>query len=144
MVRPGEVVEKKDGLLTVVFERPSACGNCNGCLSKQCTNVELPGDAEVGDTVDVALPEKNIVRASAIAYVIPLLALLGGLLLGSLVHGPLGIAWNADLFAAAIGGVCLIIGLLIVYGIDRRLRKKADWQPRIVAVHPEAEKLPEA
>ncbi|MDL2318707.1 SoxR reducing system RseC family protein [Eubacteriales bacterium OttesenSCG-928-A19] len=136
MVRTGEVVDRADGVLTVVFERPASCENCNGCLSKQCTNVELPGEAEVGDSVDVALPDKNVVGASAIAYVIPLVMLIAGMLLGSALHGPLGIEWNQDLFAAAAAGVSLGIGLLIVHIIDRRLRKRADWQPHIVAVRP--------
>lgn len=135
MVRSGEVVENNSGTLTVVFERPSACTNCNGCLSKQCTNVELPGAAEVGDTVDVALPDKNIVGASAIAYLIPLALFIAGLLLGGPLYGIMGINWNKDLFSAVAGGVLLGIGLLIVYGIDRRLRRRQDWQPHIVAVH---------
>lgn len=136
MVRPGEVVEKKDGVLTVVFERPDACGNCNGCISKKCTNVELPGDAAVGDEVEVDLPDKNVVGASAIAYLIPLAMLIAGLLLGTALHGTLGIGMSSDLFAALAGGVCLGMGLLIVVGIDRVLRGRKDWQPRIVAVHP--------
>lgn len=137
MIRTGEVVERNEGLLTVVFERPAACTSCNGCLSKQCTNVELPGEAEVGDQVEVQLPDKSVVGASAIAYVIPLALLLAGLLLGSMLHGPLGVRMGQDLFAALAGGVSLGIGLLIVYGIDRRLRGRRDWQPRIVSVSPQ-------
>lgn len=135
MVRSGQVVENKGGLLTVVFERPEACGNCNGCLSKQCTNVELPGEAQVGDTVDVALPDKSVVKASALAYALPLALLVAGLVLGTLLHGPLGIPWSADMFALLCGGVLLIIGLLLAHGLDLRLRTKQDWQPKIVAVH---------
>ena len=144
MVRNGEVVEIKGDQLTIVFERPAACTNCNGCLSKQCTNVEIQGQAEVGDTVDVALPDKSVVGASAIAYLIPLVLLIVGLILGQVLYGPLGISFNKDLFTAVCGGVLLGMGLLVVYGVDKSLRNKQDWQPRIVAVHPHQEKLPEA
>lgn len=141
MTRTGEVVEKGEGMLTVVFERPAACENCNGCLSKQCANVELPGEADVGDRVDVALPDKNVVGASAIAYLIPLALLVAGLVLGAALHAPLGIGMQQDLFAAVVGGVLLILGLGIVRGIDQALRKKQSWQPRIVAVHPKNENI---
>lgn len=136
MIRNGEVVEKHGGRLTVVFERPEACANCNGCLSKQCTNVMLAGEAEVGDEVAVALPDKNIVGASAIAYLIPLAMLIVGLFLGYWMQEALGISMRPDVFAALCGGVLLCMGLGVVHWIDKRLRRKRDWQPKIVSVHP--------
>ena len=136
MVRNGEVVAAENGMLTIVFERPAACTNCNGCISKQCTNIDIAGDAGVGDTVDVALPDKNVVGASAIAYLIPLALLIAGLLLGGVLYVPLGVGFNKDLFTLLIGGVLLGIGLLAVNLIDRRLRRRKDWQPQIVAIHP--------
>lgn len=139
MVRNGEVVENQGGILTIVFERPAACENCNGCLSKQCVNLEIAGTAAVGDTVEVELPDKSVVASSAIAYLLPLGMLLAGLLLGNPLRALLQISMNADLFAAAAGVVCLLIGVAIVYIIDRRLRNRRDWQPRIVAVHPHQE-----
>lgn len=135
MVRSGEVVEKKGELVTVVFERPEACTNCNGCLSKQCINVELPGQAEIGDSVEVSLPDHNVIGASAIAYLIPLAMMLAGLFLGSMLHAALGISMNPDVFTVLCGGVLLGIGLLIVKLIDRHLQGKQSWQPRIIAVH---------
>lgn len=136
MVRTGEVVDREKGLLTVVFERPSACDNCKGCMNRQCTSIEIAGDAEIGDRVDVSMPEKRVVGASALAYLVPLAALIAGLVLGYALHGALGVSISADLFALALGGVCIAIGFLFVWGIDRRLRKRSDWQPRIVAVRP--------
>lgn len=135
MTQTGEVVESKGGTLTVVFERPAACGSCNGCMSRQCTNVEIPGEASVGEWVDVEMPEKNVVGASAIAYLIPLALLIAGLMLGAALHGPLGIGWSKDLFAALCGGVSFGIGLVIVRCADGFLRKKTGWQPRVIAVH---------
>lgn len=141
MVRTGEVVTRQGDTLVVVFERPETCGNCGACLTRQCASVEVPGKADPGDMVEVSMPDKDIGSVSAITYLIPLGFLLAGLLLGAALHGPLGIGMDANLFAALAGGVCLIVGLCIVYGIDRTLRKRADWQPHIVAVHPKQAKL---
>lgn len=135
MVRTGEVVEKNGNLLSVVFDRPEACEHCNGCIKKHCVRVAIPGEAEVGDLVEVELPEKNVVGASAVAYMVPLVALIGGLFAGVALHGPLGVSMDPNLFAAILGLVCLALGLLVVYGIDRVLRKRKSWQPRLLTAH---------
>lgn len=135
MVRTGEVVEKTGDVLSVVFERPEACTHCNGCIKKHCTRVDIPGQADVGDTVEVEMPEKSIVGASAIAYIVPLAALIAGLFIGYALHGPMGIGMDPNLFAAICGGICLALGLLGVYGIDRMLRGRKDWQPKVLTVH---------
>ena len=141
-VRIGEVVEKKGDMLTVVFERPAACENCDGCLDKRCVSMEVAGGeaayARCGDQVEVAMPDRAVVKASALAYGTPLALLIAGLLLGAPVHAALGLAANPDLFAGALGAVALAVGLLIVYGADRRIRKGRSWQPRVVAVRSRA------
>lgn len=135
MIRQGEVTEKNGELLAVVFERPQACKQCNGCMNHQCTRLEIAGDAEIGDVVEVELPDKSVVKASALMYLIPLAGLILGIALGTLLHAPLGIGIDKDLFCAGCGILVLAIGLFAVYGVDKWLRNKRDWQPSIVGVH---------
>lgn len=135
MIRTGEIVEKKGELSTVVFERPAACAHCDGCMGNQCTRIDLPTCAEVGDSVEVEMPAKNILSASAIAYLIPLFLLLLGLLLGGPVRAWLSLTMDANLFSAILGLSLLAIGLGIVRLMDQKLRKRPDWVPRVVAVH---------
>ncbi len=136
MVRIGEVVEKTGDVLSVVFERPEACTHCSGCDMKQhCTRIDIRGEAEVGDTIEVDMPEKNVLGATAIAYIVPLAALIAGLLLGVALHGPLSIAMNSNLFCALTGIAAFAVGLLVVWMIDKSLRGKQGWEPRVVTVH---------
>ncbi|MCL1963804.1 MAG: SoxR reducing system RseC family protein [Firmicutes bacterium] len=135
MVRTGEVVEKTGDVLSVVFERPDACAHCSGCIHKRCSRVDIRGEAEVGDTIDVHMPDKSIVSASAIFYLLPLVLLLAGLLAGTRLHVAINLKMNGDVFAALCGLLCLALGLLIVYAVDRVLRKRQAWQPKIKAVH---------
>lgn len=135
MILSGEVVEAKGGLVSVVFDRPTACANCNGCLGKRCTRIDLKTNAAVGDILDVQMPDKNILGASSIAYVIPLLMFIVGLFIGAALHAPLGISLEKDLFIALSAMICLGLGFAITAWVDRMLKGKKVWQPQVVAVH---------
>ena len=78
MIRSGVVVEKENGVLGVVFERPEMCAHCGGCLHKHCSRVQIKGDAQIGDTVDVDMPDGEVVKASALMYIVPVCAFLLG------------------------------------------------------------------
>lgn len=139
MIRSGEVVEKEGGMLGVVFERPEACAHCGGCLHKHCSRVQIKGDAEIGDTVDVDMPDGEVVKASALMYIVPVCAFLLGLLLAWLVYRGGTIRMAEDLFYSVCGVLACAVGLGMVWVVDKKLRKAQKWQPRVVAVHkPEA------
>ena len=83
MIRTGRVVAEKDGQIEVCFERPEACAKCGACGGgKHISQVKIPGSAPVGSMVAVDMPEGQVLKASAVAYVIPLLLLLAGIALG--------------------------------------------------------------
>ncbi|MDR0898670.1 MAG: SoxR reducing system RseC family protein [Oscillospiraceae bacterium] len=134
MIRAGEVIESENGRVTVVFERPAACENCKGCLEKNCVQLELAGEANVGDQVQVELPDRSVVKASALMYLVPLAGLLIGLFLGQALHDFLQLSMNRDVFAALFGGILLSVGLLGVHAVDKKLRARQDWQPHIVRI----------
>ncbi len=135
MVRTGEVVEREDGVVSVVFERPEACAHCNGCVNHQCTRVEMRADADVGDMIDVEMPEKTVVKASMIFYILPLGLMLLGMYVGSLFYGALGYTFNREMFAALFGLAFMALGFYAVYRVDRRLRKRQEWEPKVIRVH---------
>lgn len=131
MIRSGRVVEKENGCVSVCFDRPEMCEHCGACNGKAHKElVKILGDAEIGDVVEVEMPDAKIVRASALAYVVPLVGLMAGLLIGQNVFG-------SDT-AAAVGG---LIGLgvcwLIMHFLDRKMGSKVAWQPKLIAVHKE-------
>ncbi len=136
MLQKGEVVEKGDGVISVVFERADACKHCSGCsMQDKCTKVELKGDADVGDTVDVEMPDRNVVGASLLAYIAPLAVLLGGMALGVLLHDALGVGMDKNLFGALCGLALMAVSFFFIHRIDLRLRNRRNWLPRVVAVH---------
>ena len=133
MVRVGRVVDRQADSLRVCFDRPEMCEKCGACMGKAHKElVTLKGDAQPGDTVEVEMPDAKVLKVSAIAYVVPLLGLLLGLLIGQ--------TWMRTDSAAAVGG---LIGLALAWGglilFDKKIAKKKQWQPKIIAVRPRKE-----
>ena len=133
MLRTGKVVAANRGELEVCFERPEACAHCGQCGGqKEKTLVKFPGDVPVGRWVDVDMPEGQVLKASVLAYVLPLVMLLGGLALGSLLF-PQEALW------AVTGVLCMGLAWLILRLIEKRMKKKDVWQPKIVNVYGDGE-----
>lgn len=129
MIRTGRVVEANEGSLKVCFDRPEMCASCGKCGVHGAHEelVTVQGEAAPGAWVQVEMPDANIVRVSVIAYVIPLMLLMLGLMLGQNVLG-------SDGWAAGLGVALLGVGFLIVRLIDRRLGGKPGWKPKLVGV----------
>ncbi|MBR3106948.1 MAG: SoxR reducing system RseC family protein [Clostridia bacterium] len=133
MLRSGKVVAAENGVLEVCFERPEACAHCGACGGQKTeTFVKIPGDAPVGRWIDVDMPEGQVLKASALAYVMPVLMLLGGLALGSVL-------FENDIFKALTGIVCMGLSWLILRWVEKRMKTKSVWQPKVINVYGEEE-----
>lgn len=138
MVRTGVVIEEKDGLLTLLFDRPEACEKCGQCNGRtHNATLELPGQARVGERVSVELPDGRLAQATLLAYALPVVLLLLGLVFGQRMFGFLPIA--GDLRALMGGGVGVLLGLLLMAVSTRGARAKAHFSPRIVGLGDEGE-----
>ncbi len=132
MIRTGRVVEAKDGSLKVCFDRPEMCASCGKCSAHGVHQelVTVQGEAQVGNWVQVEMPDAQVVKVSLIAYVIPLVFLMIGLVIGQNVLG-------TDAWAAGLGIGLMAAGLLVVRLIDKRLGGRPGWKPRLVNVFQE-------
>lgn len=135
---------ERDGVYAWVdTERTSGCSSCSakgcgtGTLSKALgarshrVRVRNPIDAQVGEGVVLGLRDDALVRGSFFVYIVPLLALLAGALLGETLAGRLGVAW-ADAFVALAGAVGLALGLLWLRSFGRRWADDEGHQPVIL------------
>ncbi|MGI6213161.1 MAG: SoxR reducing system RseC family protein [Christensenellales bacterium] len=127
----GTVTQNKKGESVVRFERKTACEKCNMCLkSKDEMFVELAVantlDASVGDRVEVEIPDNTVLKASFIVYILPASALLIALALTQNMED-----WAS--FSIAIAA--LAATYIGVIGLDRYLKKKKGFIPKMTAIY---------
>lgn len=135
MERIGEVTAVNGEMLSVTFCRPTDCEKCHACIggAKQ-TTIEVKGEAKVGEFAVVDLPERVLLKASAIAYVIPLIALLAGMFLGGALFPEQ--RDTASLLGALIGLAISLAGLMLT---EKKRRSDPTWQPVLKKVIPHNE-----
>lgn len=130
MTNKGVVTEVNGEMLTVIFERHEACGDCHACSmgSTNCAKhtLKIRGKADVGDEIVVEMDESHIMMASAVAYMIPfagfLLGILGGYVLG---------------LSEPLMALCAVAGTAAAYLVMRALDpifSKGRWEQKIVSV----------
>ena len=106
--------------------------------------------AKVGDRVEVEMPAQGLVKASMLAYLVPLGMLLLGIWLGMALHGSLGVGMDAELFgvlcglalgnlalgisnsmnAPHVGWINLLVASLLTYGLGRLHGKREALQEK--------------
>lgn len=131
MIRTGKVVRFEKGRPLVCFDRLAACESCRACMeSKTQTLVRVLGDAEIGDIVEVELPDRRVLTLSVIMYILPIVALILGLAVGNRFFAEQGVAF-------LIGLLSLGVAFLAVKIFDNWLQNQPKWQPHIVEVNKE-------
>lgn len=130
----GTVVALENDVAVVRFQRSSMCAHCGACMTagehEMEARVKNALAASVGDRVSVELSGKKVAGASMIAYLIPLSALLAGVLVGSLI---------SDIAAIAGGLVCCAAAYLVLRVLDRRFQRMQSFQPRMISIITEEE-----
>ena len=125
----GLVTSVKDGTAQIRFLRGSACAHCGACLTVGDSEMEisLPNTlgAKEGDRVAVDLSPKRVVQASLIAYAVPLVLLIAGVIIGSRF---------ADWMGLALGLVACGISYLILRFVEKKSAKSKSFQPRMTRI----------
>ena len=126
----GRVIElREDNMAVVRFQRSDACGHCNACFTFGSTEADIEIDnicnAAVGDIVSIELHGGSMLKASVIAYGIPLIGLILGAVLGSRI---------GDIYAA-VGGILLCgATFFILRGLNPRFAKMGEFKPRMIDI----------
>ena len=130
MERVGEVVKiLEDGKVAVRFERTKACKNCKMCANAgenhALAEVENTLQAKVGDQVEISLHSKSLIQATLIAYGIPLVLLLLGVIVGS--------RWS-DTVGAILGVLLALVSFVILRLLEPRFSRMTTFKPRMISI----------
>ncbi len=134
-----QVIEVKDGLLTAETESRSGCSHCS--TSSSCSTsvvAKLFGvrrnrlvmanslNARPGDQVVIGIPDQLLVRASLMAYLLPLVVMLVVTAMGEL-------AGINELLLSLLALVGLAMGFFTVRWLSRR-RTSQRYEPRLLRI----------
>ena len=128
MQQLGRVISKEQGWAVLEIIRPSACKGCGMCQpSANAKRVKAicEIDAGTGDYVTVEMKDGDVLKAAGIAYGIPLLGFLAGMVSGNGLSRYLGREASADLFSAIGGFVFLALAYFSVSKYDLGLDKRS-------------------
>jgi positive regulator of sigma E activity len=133
----GEVVGVGPGSVDVRVSRTEACASCSHCTKVDkdgmvITDVRNDLDAAEGDQVEVEIPAGTDLRAGVYAYILPVVALLLGYVLGYTIGKLAG--WDADLTGAALGIAGVAGGMLGMRSRARKVLSSARYRPRVHAI----------
>jgi sigma-E factor negative regulatory protein RseC len=143
----GTVVELrgKHGAM-VLCQKSNMCEHCatsgachigdNG--RERVVEAHNPLGAAVGDRVRVAVSTRSFLQSSFLLYIVPLIALVVGAVIGRLVGERLQGGPDPDLLSA-IFGVFFLVGSFLVIRVGSRVLSPEAFRPQIVAILDEDE-----
>jgi sigma-E factor negative regulatory protein RseC len=133
MNRVGQVIESNGDFAVIEINRTSACGSCHACdngseeskeMKIKCHNTL---EAKVGDYVEIDMENRDVLLAAFIAYGIPFIALLTGILLADQL-------FNSELISVIMGFSFLAIAYLMISKRESTFAQSKKYLPEIVKV----------
>lgn len=123
----------------VLIQRSAACGDCGACqVGKEKLTMEASAindtNAKAGDTVEVEMAFKNVMKASFVAYMVPLfMFILGSLLSAFYTSSILGQPEN-PIMSFVSGLAFMAVAYLIIKVLDRRGAFSFTYEPHITSI----------
>jgi sigma-E factor negative regulatory protein RseC len=123
----------------VQADQGSGCEQCNGkgcgtgklarlfCSKPRLFKVDNPINAGIGDQVIISVAEGAVLRGIGVVYLLPLLLLLGGAMIGNLWAAQAG---QTDAYAASGALLGLVAGFVLARSISSR-QVRSRFQPYI-------------
>jgi len=134
MIEEGIVIEVFDGMAKVRAVRGSSCDGCASrtmCKPLEGSDVVIEAKnhlgACVGARVEVAMQPRTFLKASFIAYMVPLISFFIGGAAGKWIGG-------TDMWAALSGMFFMFFCYIGIYIYNKRSLKGGKYRPEIIAV----------
>lgn len=127
----GVVTEVQGYMATVRIDRAGACAQCKaGCMDQggsMITEAANPTGAQIGDKVLLAFNSRAALTASLITFGIPLLSLLVGLILATIVANQIDYQGNRQLLSIGTGMLCFILSFVPLRKYDRHIKESGTY-----------------
>ena len=132
----GTVIESRGGTARVLVKRNSACDHCP---SRSCC-ASLGGDlkgvdvsnvigAKEGQQVKIGISPKAVLKASFILYMVPILALIIGAMIGSYLGSQ-----HKEIWAIFLGLGFLVGSYFVIKALSKHFENKAEYLPVVTEI----------
>lgn len=129
-----------DKTAKMIMQRHSACASCGKCnkLSSECQDLVVEVDnyigAQKGDHVEVSMESVKVLKATMLAYVVPLVFLLVGTILTYFILDLINYSGQIELISGITGLVCTFISYVILNKNDNKFRESRDYIPVVTKI----------
>ena len=145
MIEQAAVIIRIDGQFALVeVQRQSSCGQCGAqkacgagilenSIGRRAMQMKAINqcDAQVGDEVVVAVPEKGFIKNAFFTYLLPLLLMLIGAVTAQQMSILRGWAYQ-DFVALAGAAVGFAVALIVLRRYSQRIEKDVQLQPVVI------------
>lgn len=139
MRREGRVIATDKDNATVVLMKHTACGDCGAChIGEENMNMKIEAlnsaSAEIGDKVMINMETPNVLTAAFIAYGIPLIMLICGIVGGKSILTFLGVTKDVELYSLFIGLILLSLTYFIIKKNDDKFKESKKYLSEITEI----------
>jgi sigma-E factor negative regulatory protein RseC len=132
----GTVIESRGGAARVLVKRNSACDHCPSRSCCASVGGDLKGvdvsngmGAREGQRVKIGISPKAVLKASFILYMVPILALIIGAVLGNYL-GP----QHREIWAVSMGVGFFVGSYFVIKALSKHLENKAEYVPVVTEI----------
>ncbi|RQD70589.1 MAG: sigma E positive regulator RseC/MucC [Tindallia sp. MSAO_Bac2] len=139
MKQCGQIIQVLNGTAKVKMQRHSSCAGCNACkMGSSDKPIELEAlnrlNAREGDWVEVEMENQYVLTAAFMMYMIPLLFLVAGVLIGHYALGFAGVGQYHELLTAVIAFLATALAYIILNRSEKKRAFKEKMLPSIAGI----------
>ena len=141
MNQQGFIVEiVDDNTAKMRMQRHSACASCGKCakLTSESQDLVVEVDnqigAKVGDHVEVSMESVKVMKATMLAYILPLVFLIAGTAICFFVLNKIEFKGPIELLSGLSGLLFTFLSYLYLRKNDKKYRESRDYIPVVVRI----------
>lgn len=124
----------------MIMQRHSACASCGKCskLSSECQDLVVEVDnsigAKKGDHVEVSMESVRVLKATLLAYLVPLMFLLVGTILTYYILDLIKFSGPTEVISGVVGLICTFISYLLLRKNDDKFKQSRQYIPKVTKI----------
>ncbi len=124
----------------MIMQRHSACASCGKCskLSSECQDLVVEVDnsigAKKGDHVEVSMESVRVIKATLLAYLVPLIFLLVGTILTYYILDLIKFSGPTEVISGVVGLICTCISYLLLRKNDDKFKQSRQYIPKVTRI----------